>query len=69
MHDRPIKRRNVGEIHLRILLRTAGGRSCHSEGPTTVKARSWEEEIRNEVQGDKIGQQSDDNERSEQRVA
>src|SRR6218665_273129 len=39
-------RRDAYDIPCNITLRSAGGESFHSAGPTTAKARLWEREVR-----------------------
>ena len=39
-------RRDADDIPCNITLRSAGGESFHSAGPTTAKARLWEREVR-----------------------
>src|SRR6218665_1664749 len=38
-------RRDAGDIPCNITLRSAGGESFHSAGPTTEKARFWDREV------------------------
>jgi len=37
--------RETGDIPCSITLRSAGGMSCQSAGPTTAKARFWDREV------------------------
>jgi len=41
-------RRDADDIPCNITLRSAGGESFHSAGPTTVKARFWDREVRDQ---------------------
>ena len=41
-------RRDADDIPCNITLRSAGGESFHSVGPTTAKARFWDREVRDQ---------------------
>src|SRR6218665_1560650 len=41
-------RRDADDIPCNITLRSAGGESFHSAGPTTAKARLWDREVRDQ---------------------
>src|SRR6218665_1112399 len=41
-------RRDADDIPCNITLRSAGGESFHSAGPTTAKARFWDREVRDQ---------------------
>ena len=41
-------RRDADDIPCNIALRSAGGESFHSAGPTTAKARFWDREVRDQ---------------------
>src|SRR6218665_701707 len=49
-------RRDADDIPCNITLRSAGGESFHSAGPTTAKVRFWDREVRD--QGIKTSQRS-----------
>src|SRR6218665_3954022 len=51
-------RRDADDIPCNITLRSAGGESFHSAGPTTAKARFWDREVRD--QGIRRSQRSAD---------
>ena len=40
--------RDADDIPCNITLRSAGGESFHSTGPTTAKARFWDREVRHQ---------------------
>src|SRR6218665_1129844 len=59
-------RRDADDIPCNITLRSAGGESIHSAGPTTAKARFWDREVRD--QGIRRSQRSAEHSGREERA-